>query len=398
MTTLTTITDGLLSAALKLTREQDQRKRETGEDFNVFEIIKVGRFEVKTHSPMIGELLNPKGRHGCGAAFLRLFLERFPSPNFVAEGATVALESKYSAGPRTETTGGRIDIFLTDPKGRQIVIENKVYARDQEKQLKRYHETYENALLIYLTLDGSPPKDLKENEIPELKLASYRTDIVQWLKECEAICGLPIPVRENIAQYRRLIESLTHQTPSNSMNQPLIDKVVADEESLSAYFTLRDLEDAIHEELFKKLDKDLDRLQQEMGLDWYEKRQNMRKKHGGFSFTTPGLVAANLRIVFQFDAGEYRLFFFGFTLKDRDGSKPKKELLVEEFQKAFPGEADSDDHHWPAWAWDTEYQDWGAKQFEDLRSGAFATHLEKKLKKLIAVANTVCPNPKDHAN
>jgi len=392
MTTLATITDGLLSAALKLTQE----KRETGEDFNVFEIIKVGHLEVKTHSPMIGELLNPKGRHGCGAAFLRLFLERFPSPNFVAEGATVALESKYSAGPRTETTGGRIDIFLTDPKGRQIVIENKVYARDQEKQLEGYHKTYPNALLIYLTLTGTPPEDVKKNEIPGLKLASYREDIVQWLQECEAICDLPILVRENIAQYRRLIESLTHQRPSNLMNQPLIDKVVADEESLSAYFTLRDLEDAIHEELFKKLDKDLDRLQQEMGLNLLEKSPNMRKRYGGFSFTTPGLVAANLCIGFEFERGEYHAFYFGFALIPPNGSTPKRELLLEEFQKSFTVRNPPSD--WPASAWDTDYQDWGAKQFEDLRSGAFATHLEKKLKQLIAVANTVCPNPKEHAN
>ena len=43
--------------------------------FNIFSILNVDRDEVHTHSAMLSELLNPKGSHGQGDAFLKLFLK-----------------------------------------------------------------------------------------------------------------------------------------------------------------------------------------------------------------------------------------------------------------------------------------------------------------------------------
>jgi hypothetical protein len=388
MTALLSMSEVLLDSASKLNRAQEQRQRETGEDFNLFQILRIGHLEVKTHSPMIGELLDPKGRHGRGAAFLNLFLKRFPAPDFDAENARVSLE--YHAGPRTETSGGRIDIVLTDPRRRRIFIENKVYAGDQENQLTRYHNLDPLAVLIYLTLEGTEPEDVTENQIPALKLASYRKDIIEWLQECEAVTESPPVVTENITQYRRLLETLTHQSQSNRMNEALINQVVASEESLGAFFSLCDLEDAVHEQLFKKLDGELEGIRQELGLDWHERRQNMRKKYGGFSFTTARLTAANLHLCFEFDAGGYHAFFFGFALTDPNGKTPDPQRLLEKFQDEFtPGAPTT---HWPAWAWYPDYQDWGAKEFIHIRTGAFARHLEKTLRQLLAVAEAAHPN------
>jgi len=101
--------------------------RATGEYFNIFNILRVGHLEVKTHSPILGSLLNPKGKHGQETTFLRLFLVQFKIDGFNAETAKMTLE--YYIGPKTEKSGGRLDIVVSDGKGRRIIIENTRLAR-----------------------------------------------------------------------------------------------------------------------------------------------------------------------------------------------------------------------------------------------------------------------------
>ncbi|MDP9665974.1 UNVERIFIED_ORG: hypothetical protein J2W16_003709 [Pseudomonas cremoricolorata] len=64
----------LLNQAGSLVRETNAKLAASGELFNIFSITRIERAEVNTHSAMIAELLNPKGRHGQGACFLELFL------------------------------------------------------------------------------------------------------------------------------------------------------------------------------------------------------------------------------------------------------------------------------------------------------------------------------------
>ena len=47
-----------------------------GENFNVFNVLGLWSEEVRLHSAMLAELLNPEGSHGCGEAFLKLFIEQ----------------------------------------------------------------------------------------------------------------------------------------------------------------------------------------------------------------------------------------------------------------------------------------------------------------------------------
>src|SRR5437660_12720896 len=93
-------------------RHADALAQATGEQFNIFQILRVGHLEVTTHSPILAELLNPKGRHGQGAAFLRLFLARFKIGGFDVERAKVNME--YHIGAITDKSGGRIDIVTKD--------------------------------------------------------------------------------------------------------------------------------------------------------------------------------------------------------------------------------------------------------------------------------------------
>jgi hypothetical protein len=54
---------GLLRFAATHRRHVETLAQATGEHFNIFRILHVGHLEVKSHSPILGELLNPKGHH-----------------------------------------------------------------------------------------------------------------------------------------------------------------------------------------------------------------------------------------------------------------------------------------------------------------------------------------------
>ncbi len=53
----------------------EQRKRDNGDFFNVFNTIGLWSEEVRLHSSFIAELLNPKGSHGLTHRFLQAFIE-----------------------------------------------------------------------------------------------------------------------------------------------------------------------------------------------------------------------------------------------------------------------------------------------------------------------------------
>ena len=57
-------------------RHAEQLAQVTGEHFNIFKILGIARREVQTHSPILGELLNPNGCHGQKDLFLQLFFDQ----------------------------------------------------------------------------------------------------------------------------------------------------------------------------------------------------------------------------------------------------------------------------------------------------------------------------------
>src|SRR5580658_3696483 len=64
-----------------LSRRYDKINQLTGENFNVFRILKLQASEVRLHSTFLAELLNPKGTHGHRDLFLKLFVELFQFKN-----------------------------------------------------------------------------------------------------------------------------------------------------------------------------------------------------------------------------------------------------------------------------------------------------------------------------
>lgn len=197
-------------------------RKEKGDNYNLFKVINMTSDETRVHSAMIADLLNPNGQHQMGDVFLKLFIECLNEQtdhtiSFTCDNAKVECE-KY-IGPKTDTDGGRLDIYLTDGTN-HIVIENKIYATDQENQLLRYHnfmkrcsKNKNDTLLLYLSLDGEVydmDKTTSGEEITFFTI-SYANFILNWLTDCRHKAIDKPLIREGIAHYLNLIKILTHQ-------------------------------------------------------------------------------------------------------------------------------------------------------------------------------------------
>ena len=191
--------DRVISINLKY---RDELCQDNKRNFNIFSILRKEDDEVNLHSRFLFELVNPKGTHGLGSSFLELFLQQIGIADF--ELTTVYAKREHRG----------IDIFIANAK-HAIIIENKVYALDQPRQLQRYYEGivqegFDHISVVYLTLDGEPPsaQSLGTLDRDLITTISYRDEIRNWLGECIKAARANPAVKEIITQYQRLVEKL----------------------------------------------------------------------------------------------------------------------------------------------------------------------------------------------
>lgn len=216
-------------------RKEEARKR--GESFNVFNVLGLSTNETRTHSAFISELLNPSGNHGCGSIFLEEFIRHINLEKLELNLEETKVEVERSIGMKNidVTEGGRLDIVLQS-KDTMIVIENKIYARDQEKQLLRYWNYAQSEIkarkikkvaILYLTLDGHKASEKSVGNSVEYTPISYRQHILSWLNDCIGKSAQKPLVRETIIQYSNLIKQLTNQdmdtTDTNQMYEIMVN-------------------------------------------------------------------------------------------------------------------------------------------------------------------------------
>jgi hypothetical protein len=211
----------------------------TGEHYNVFDVLGKRNDEL-SHSLIISNLLNAKGKHGQKDLFLKLFIETIQTKflsNISKQSffqnfntlASKAITEKF-AGEVNDDEGGRIDIIINQGSN-NIIIENKIYARDQNSQLLRYYNYDKNAPIIYLTLDG---KDASENSKKGIEngqeyiCISYENEIINWIEKCiEKVANKPV-IRETLIQYLNLINSITNQSTNNTMSEEIKELIKRD--------------------------------------------------------------------------------------------------------------------------------------------------------------------------
>lgn len=241
-----------VSAIIK--RYEDIAER-TGENFNIFKVLKVTSSEVRTHSAFMAELLNPKGSHGQKDVFLKLFVEQINFKDFDCESATIKVEKYIGFIADDGREGGFLDIFITDKNKKAIIIENKIYAEDQSNQLLRYYnygrKHHENEfVLLYLTLDGKEPIDTSKADLRKSNWTniSYAEFVMKWLNNCkEKAVNHPI-LRESITQYINLIRFLTGIAINDDMENEIKNLVLSNPTLLKTIPLLTSVEQSIRNE------------------------------------------------------------------------------------------------------------------------------------------------------
>ena len=375
----------MLVEANHIVSRQQERSRLLGEEFNLFEILRVGHYEVTTHSRLIAELLDPAGRHGQGALFLEAFLDTFGLEGKIDPKSAKVYTERY-LGPKTKDSGGRIDILIEDGAGRKIAIENKIYAADQEDWAVRYANALQpDDTLIYLTLDVREVDEgekalVKEKCGVSLISKSYRDDIIAWLELAHGkAASLPI-VRETLIQYRNLVKNLTHQNSSSVMNEQLVELA---RNNLASFFALAKAEGAVKELLTKKLNESLKAATDQGGrledLEMIHQFDEGGAKWGGVLFTNEELRKENVTVGIMFQKDRWKQLLYGFSYIDHNASHHMEDSI----QKAFSSEF-GNYHSTEWWSAYSEYprSNWDTKEFEDIENGKFADELVKKISRL----------------
>ena len=112
------------------------------DEFNIFQILGVEKLEARTHTPFLVNLLNPQGTHAQGKLFYKHFIHTLPLASSDSNKLLNIEPDDLEVIGEKAIPGGFIDIFIYHRKRHNrfcVIIENKLYAGDQDKQLERYY-------------------------------------------------------------------------------------------------------------------------------------------------------------------------------------------------------------------------------------------------------------------
>ncbi len=210
---------------------QQQQKMRGLNDFNIFTTVLKKHDEVRLHSRFLTFLLDPNANHCQGDLFLNLFLQEIGLKDFFTDLNDCTAYGEYE----------NIDIYISDGN-KHIIIENKIWAGDQKKQIKRYIKTIndeneeldnDNIVVVYLSVDRKTPSnyslfnsekeckngfavegekligkgDCKEQEYQFINL-NYNNQISKWLEKSHQQIANITNLSVGITQYQEVIAKL----------------------------------------------------------------------------------------------------------------------------------------------------------------------------------------------
>ena len=305
--------------------EADRQRAMGKHDYNIFTLFHGFNDEVNLHSNFIASLLDPNGDHYKGDLFLKLFLEMCGIDDFSIDTsrATVFKEFKH------------IDIYISDGK-KHIILENKVYAKDQPTQIARYIETIkgegakesdrvkdEDICVLYLHPDGKLPDNqsfgdyhtrlLGENPSIKFKVISYGKEILEWIDRCKNEVSNITDLNVFLSQYKDVIEMIYDRYKRiDEMNNEDLVKIFKDNyravsDIVSNYEQTRR---KIIDEFFKNISDNL---------------KGMYKKEDGFEICYPNSIikdyGKNCQPI-KITQKRWELFDFAIEFLDKDLKSP----------------------------------------------------------------------------
>lgn len=252
-----------------------------GDDYNIFSILGHTSKEL-THSKLIASLLDPNGSHHMGPVFLDAFIDVVGIDKCRFDGAHSSVKTEKPLGiisnDPMNPDGGRIDIILTDRNGQNIIIENKIFADDQKKQLIRYNQHRSEGIpILYLTPTGRKPKEysyktdgIALSEGKDFKCISYKEHIIKWLEACLK-STLPENVKTVIHQYLNIVKKIVNKTSRDEMRDGIV-KYITENGYLDTAFEINSLIEDIQIKaqtaFWKEIEEKLKELKPEFTLDF----------------------------------------------------------------------------------------------------------------------------------
>lgn len=213
---------------------KDRYREKPSHDFNIFKVLRNERDEVNLHSRFIYELLS--SIDGYSHRFLELFLTNIGLDKTYLDGKVI-VRREYK----------NIDLLI-QTEDKVIIVENKIYGIDQDRQLERYYEEFENSRkeikMYYLTLDGSNPsnqslgdklclEDDTEEGKHQVVNISYKNNISNWLEECIKEVALEPSIRETLVQYLEVVNRLSGNTQNKNVQNEIASLLLKSSESLN---------------------------------------------------------------------------------------------------------------------------------------------------------------------
>lgn len=358
----------------------DSIAKVTGENFNVFNVLGMGASEVRLHSALLAELINPKGKHGQGIIFFNHFLQTLEEvtlsnditerlAKFTNNEIDVEVERWTGYILNEYSEGGYIDILITTKTGDAIIIENKIYANDQKGQLRRYHNYNKKAVLIYLTLDGKEASkettfnDKYPDEIITPICVSYKNFVIAWLEKCKNNAVNHPLVRETITQYIYLLKQLTHQTTNHNMKKEIVDMVAQNSEFIRSAQEIWDNQEAIKLQIIRNLTDELKRYANISGwhFDTTENSGTLGKDDTGFGFK----IYNKPYWVYYYFRGNYDNLEVGI---DWAPNQNKDEVLRDKLRNHFQDFEYGSKLTFDDWIWGSKFQPWSKASWAEVQS------------------------------
>ena len=388
----------LLERIFLINKKYESIAEVTGENFNVFKILKVESSEVGTHSALISELLNPKGSHGQKDVFLKAFLDLQKEKrkeikelvtkleNFETEKSVASTESFIGFINEDETEGGRIDILIRDENSHCLIIENKIYAGDQPKQLIRYNNAYKEAPIFYLTLKHSIPSDESKGHLVEgidFFCISYEDDILNWLSVCKKEAASHPILRETIIQYINLIKYLTGHAMNELEKNEIIEQIINNGEYIETTQKISEVWTDIKLKIISNLKLPIEEIAKELNLQ-VQIDKNLGTKDTGFWFYKNDWKKYCISFYFEADYDLYVGIDFksnDFKTDSNDEEKTKIELKEKLRNVNIDKYLESNKY----WIWVCSLEDWAKTDWKDVSVKApkyFKEIVEKILKKV----------------
>lgn len=181
---------------------------------------------------MLHSLLDPLGKHYQGALFLEPFLEKLGLAGWLVDIHKARVRAEYK----------HMDLYISDDD-KHIIIENKIYADDGDKQIERYIDELlkanvecEDIAVVYLSVDEKEPKPYslgkwkindkvlsKDGKQIRYKNITYKKEIVEWIQSCQERVKNITNLYAVLEFYKQCVEQIT-EGDKMSLEKLLNDK------------------------------------------------------------------------------------------------------------------------------------------------------------------------------